>query len=150
MQIGTNTWLSISAGASHCLAIRSDGTLWAWGFNNHGQLGDGSTNDSAVPIQIGTDKWMGVSANGQTFASVQRFSSFGIRSDGTLWAWGSNFAAKLGLGDPAGFDTDRLEMAQIGTDKWTKIVTREFGSLGLKSDGTLWRWNPVQIGIDRW
>ena len=80
-QIGTDTdWAMLSAGGSHTVAIKKDGTLWAWGFNWWGQLGDGTNEDKNIPTQIGTDNdWAIVSAGmGHTVA---------IKKDGTLWAW---------------------------------------------------------------
>jgi alpha-tubulin suppressor-like RCC1 family protein len=61
-QVGTHTWKEISAGSGHSLAIRSDDTLWAWGDNRDGQLGDGTTISKSTPVQIGSGKWLTVSA----------------------------------------------------------------------------------------
>ncbi len=67
IQIGTATnWQFIAAGAEHSMAIKTDGTLWAWGRNSEAQLGDGTNNNSNVPIQIGTDNnWVTVSAGSE-------------------------------------------------------------------------------------
>ncbi|MFH0888751.1 MAG: glycine-rich protein [Planctomycetota bacterium] len=83
---------SVAAGASHSLGVRSDGTLWAWGLNTNGQIGDGTTGtDRTSPVQIGNvTTWIGV-AGGTSH-------SLGVRSDGTLWAWGLNTNGRLGDG----------------------------------------------------
>ena len=88
-----SSWLSISAGVDHTTAIKNDGTLWAWGNNTSGQLGNNSINNSDIPIQekSGSTLWANVSAGENC--------TFGIKSDGTLWAWGSNFGMRLGIGD---------------------------------------------------
>ena len=73
-------WLA--AASDHTCAIRSDRTLWCWGANEHGQLGDGSTTARERPGQVGTDgDWLAI----DTSAS----HSCGLRSDGTLWCWGA-------------------------------------------------------------
>ncbi len=90
-QIGTDTdWASVAAGSDHSVAIKTDGTLWTWGDNEHGELGDGTTIDRPEPVQIGDDAWKQVSG-GWDF-------TVGIRADGTLWAWGQNNYGQLGDG----------------------------------------------------
>ena len=85
-------WQSISAGDHFTIATQTNGTLWAWGDNPYGQLGDGTTTDKRVPTQIGTSTdWKTVSAG--------YYHSFAIKNDGTLWAWGENRIANLGEGN---------------------------------------------------
>jgi len=84
-------WVTVAAGYYHSLAIKADGTLWAWGDNNHGQLGDGTTAEGHSPVHIGSDTdWVMVSAG--------YLHSLAIKADGTLWAWGYNGYGQLGLG----------------------------------------------------
>ncbi len=85
---GTN-WKSISAGASHNAAIKTDGTLWSWGWNNEGQLGTGDTNNKLTPTQIiiGGTNWKSIECYYHTAA---------IKTDGTLWLWGKNNYGQLG------------------------------------------------------
>ena len=88
-RIGNETdWLSVAAGDSSCLAIKSDGTLWAWGENLHYQLGDGTkiTRPTPVPSIPGNDWKQAVAAGANSFA---------LKNDGTLWAWGNNWAGQL-------------------------------------------------------
>ena len=148
-------WLCITAGQNHSLGIKSGGTLWAWGYNLNGQLGDGTTVSKSYPVQIGTDnKWVSITTGYS--------HTLGIKSDGTLWAWGKNFSGQLGDGTTA----DKNSPVQVGVDnKWVSVTAGGNHSLGLKSDGTLWAWgyngygqlgdgtivgknNPVQIGVD--
>lgn len=73
------------------MALRSDGTLWAWGYNGAGQLGDGTTQGRLSPVQIGTNtSWSAVAAGGQY--------TMALHNDGTLWAWGSKGIGQLGIG----------------------------------------------------
>jgi hypothetical protein len=80
---------AISTGGSHSLALKSDGSLWAWGYNLYGQVGDGTNTDRQTPVKI-MDDIMAVSAGG--------WHSLAIKSDGSLWAWGSNLYGQLGDG----------------------------------------------------
>ncbi len=132
VQIGTGfTWTDISCGYQYGLAVRQDGTLWAWGrTDNNGSLGDGTSTASASPIQIGTDtNWAKVYAGER--------HSMAIKTNGTLWAWGSNDWGYLGDGTQAG----KTSPVQIGTGTdWASIALGDRHSLGIKTDGTLWTW----------
>ena len=133
-------WSKISCMLYHTLAIKTDGTLWAWGYDDYGQLGDGTrriSGDSIPnPIQIGTSTdWVDVLSTAH--------SSFAIKTDGTLWAWGYNGYGGLGLGDT----TDRLVPTQVGTSNtWRKISGRHYYTLAIKTDGSLWAWGLNSVG----
>lgn len=112
----------------HSLGIQENGTLWAWGLNDKGQLGDGTTTNRTVPTQIGTDTdWAFVAAGSN--------SSYAIKQNGTLWAWGDNSQGQLSDGTLIG----RLTPAQVlpGTT-WSQVDAGDRFVVALKSDGTLW------------
>src|SRR3989337_2999238 len=121
----------IAAGSYHTLAIKSDGTLWAWGYNYSGQLGDGTTSNKTTPVQIGTGtNWSQIAAGG--------YHTLAIKSDGTLWAWGGNSFGQLGDGTSSDYKTTPV---QIGTGtNWSQIAAGGYHTLAIKSDGTLWAW----------
>ncbi|WP_160139996.1 T9SS type A sorting domain-containing protein [Chryseobacterium sp. c4a] len=129
-------WESLSAGRQHSLGIKPDGTLWAWGNNQTGQLGDGATINRNVAVQIGTaTNWKSVSAGEQYTVA--------LKTDGTLWAWGSNFDGQLGDGTK----TDRYAPVQVGTaTNWKSISAGSFHVLALKTDGTVWAWGRNNYG----
>ena len=78
-----NDWKQAVAGGIHTVALKKDGTLWAWGNNWAGSLGTGSTNNSAVPVQVGSaTNWIKV------WAGI--LESVALQSDGSLWYWGDN------------------------------------------------------------
>jgi alpha-tubulin suppressor-like RCC1 family protein len=120
----------LSSGFSFTLAIKPDGTLWAWGANAYGQLGDGTTVSKLIPTQIGTDNdWATVAAG--------YYHSLAIKTDGTLWAWGYNGTGQLGLGDTA----TRVAPAQVGTDAdWAAVDAGADHSVGIKADGSPYAW----------
>ncbi|MCR5890446.1 hypothetical protein LRS06_22215 [Hymenobacter sp. J193] len=92
VQVGTaTTWKSVAAGNDYSVAVRTNGTLWAWGSNERGQLGDGTFTNRSVPVQVGTaTTWAGVEAG--------YLHNVALRTDGTLWAWGNNADGQLGDG----------------------------------------------------
>lgn len=131
LQLQAQCWSKISSGLYHTLAIANDGKLWAWGYNNSGQLGDGTTIDRTAPVQIGT-------ANDWVAIGTGYYHSFAIKSDGTLWTWGYNYYGQLGRGTN-GNGTNLLVPTQIGTDtNWVTVTGGEFFTLATKSNGTLW------------
>jgi len=155
-QIGNSSlWTRISGSAnlsnSFVLAIQTPGTLWAWGDNNFGQLGNNSTGASYSPIQIGAvSTWIKISA-GQYFAAA-------IQSNGTLWTWGSNSYGQLGISNQTNYSSP----VQVGVNSnWAQISCGYASTMAIQSNGTLWGWgyggyigtsdqtnrySPVQIG----
>jgi alpha-tubulin suppressor-like RCC1 family protein len=110
VQIGAlTTWKSVSAGSRHCGAIKTDGALWLWGRNNYGQLGLGDGNSDftnrSSPVQVGSlTNWSQLGANSQG-CSV-------IKTDGTLWVWGSNSNGHLGTGNTTNYSSP----VQVGSN----------------------------------
>ena len=125
----------ISAGFNQAAAIKSNGTLFTWGNNSTGQLGNGTTTNSTTPVQIGSaTNWSAVSAgNGSTFA---------LRS-GTLWSWGSNTAGQLGNGTTTNTDSP----VQVGSAaNWVAVSAGGSFAVALQSNGTLWAWGNNTSG----
>ena len=92
VQVGAlTTWAKVAYGSrnDHSAAIKTDNTLWLWGYNNNGQLGDNTVANKSSPVQIGLLAWSSVST-GSRFTSAVKF-------DDTLWSWGENDAGQLGL-----------------------------------------------------
>jgi alpha-tubulin suppressor-like RCC1 family protein len=124
VQIGTLTnWANIAAGYRHGAAIKTDGTLWAWGYNTAGQLGDKTVTVRSSPVQIGTlTNWFGF--------ALGRYFTVATKTDGTLWAWGSNTIGQLGTGD----QNNRSSPVQIGqANTWTQIAAGQSHTVALKA-----------------
>ena len=143
-QVGTDSdWASMASGGIHTLAVKTNGTLWAWGRNTSGQLGNGTTTASNVttstPVQAGTaTDWASV--------TVGSGYSLAIKTNGTLWAWGSNDNGQLGLGDN-GSGTHRTSPTQIGMDTdWASVTAGGSHTIAVKTNGTLWAWGNNSNG----
>lgn len=119
-------YMTISAGGGHTLVLKDDGTLWAWGDNLTGEVGDGTTEDRNVPVKV-LDHVVSISAGyGHSLA---------IREDGTLWAWGTNMNGELGDGTNDGRELPIQIMNHV------MAASASFNhSLAIKDDGTLWAW----------
>jgi alpha-tubulin suppressor-like RCC1 family protein len=140
VNVDTLYWKYVSSGHYYTMAIKSDGTLWGWGANNYGQLGDGTTVERDNPVQIGTDSnWEKVYA--------KFIHTFAIKSDGTLWGWGYNRYGELGNGSVSDKHVPTQEPSKSTT--WSDIAIGYYHTVALKSDGTLWacgRNNFGQLG----
>ena len=138
----------ISAGRGHILAVASDGNIYAWGSNDYGQLGDGTTTERHEPVQV--KKPQGVS---QDFTWVQASAgymfSFGMGSDGKLYSWGNNLHGYLGDGTT----NDRHTPAPVNPPQnapagftWKQVAAGSLHALGLGSDGKLYSWGNNLYG----
>jgi alpha-tubulin suppressor-like RCC1 family protein len=123
--------ISISAGWAHYLALKSDGTVWVWGRNENGQLGDGTTASTQIPVQAhGLIDIIYIATDGGN-------SSFALKSDGTVWAWGCNGGGQLGNGTTV----NRHSPVQIhGLADVISINIAGGRGFATKSDGTVWAW----------
>ena len=137
--VSAQCWSKIASSEGHTLAIKTDGSLWAWGSNFYGQLGTGDLTDRHFPVRIGTaTNWTDISA-GFTVSMARR-------SDGSLWTWGTNFFGQLGNGTNT---ASSVPQALPGTD-WAAISAGYEHCLAVKTDGTLWAWgvnNFYQLGV---
>jgi trimeric autotransporter adhesin len=130
-------WSVISASAFHTVAIKKDGSLWAWGDNSNGELGTGDTQPRTSPVTIEiTVRWK------QVVAGFNHTTA--IKEDGTLWVWGNNFSGELGLGYTGG---NQLKPVQSGRDhNWATISLGYTHTLAVKSDGSQWVWGGNEYG----
>ena len=137
VQVGAlTTWANISCGSNFSLAIKSNGSLWAWGNNGYGQLGLGNVTYYSSPVQVGAlTTWLKVVGGG--------YYTLAIKTDGTLWTWGRNDNGQLGLGNV----TYRSSPVQVGAlTTWSKIGNGKAHSLAIKTNGTLWSWGKNEYG----
>jgi len=128
---GTN-WKQVAGGQQHTAAIKTDGTLWIWGHNGNGQLGDNTTAQKSSPVQTvsGGTNWKLVAGGNYHTAS--------IKTDGTLWLWGRNTIGQLGDNTVAN-KSSPVQTVAAGTN-WKLVAAGAYHTAVIKTDGTLWLW----------
>ena len=130
-QVGADSdWASITTDSfDGSYGIKTDGSLWTWGYNNNYQLGHGNTTTVQIPTKVGAQSWLKVASSwGSTLA---------IRADGTLWACGGNYYGQLGTGD----NVTKTVLTQVGSsNQWKDISAAEGFACGIQQDGSLWTW----------
>jgi alpha-tubulin suppressor-like RCC1 family protein len=146
--------IAIACGSYHSLALKDDGTVWAWGLNDKGQLGDGSTGGFRyTPLQVVGPGGTGYLTNiialgaGGNQESAGGNNSLAVDSNGNVWAWGDNTYGQLGDGtnDDKNFPVQVLNLSNIRT-----IACGSWHSLALTNDGSVWAWGRNvygQLGI---
>ena len=124
----------------HYFAIKDDNTLWGWGGNSNGILGQNSTQDISSPVQIPGTTW--------AYATTGAYTTYGVKTDGTLWSWGINSKGALGLNQP--HNTNYSSPVQIPGTTWSTNPDHVAAGLHachwMKTDGTLWAWGANETG----
>ena len=160
VQVGSgDTWTTIALDSQFSGGIKSNGGLYLWGSNTYGELGLGNATDlnsRSSPTQVGSDtNW--------AMISVGYKSTYAIKTNGTLWAWGQDGNGALGLNTG---NINKSSPVQVGSlTTWSKVCALVSSAAAIKTDGTLWSWgyniygqvgnsstanvsSPVQIGAD--
>jgi len=149
VQIGGTTWAnSLASKRSNALAVKTDGTLWAWGENNYGNLGQNQTGSGypgytaaqSSPVQIPGTTW----STGEFAMATAQYNWMVIKTDGTLWSWGSNESGMLGLNQ---YDVHQSSPCQLPGTTWSSVsYNYSSGYKAIKTDGTLWTWGNNGAG----
>lgn len=133
---GLREIIMIAAGNRFAYALESDGTVWGWGLNNYGQLGNNSTADRFGPVQVDLNGVVAIAAGGS--------SGYALRSDGTVRAWGKNDNGQLGNSTT----TDSLIPVEVSNLSGVVSVTSgNSTTYALKSSGTVWAWGNSNNGL---
>lgn len=120
----------VTAGNGHTCAVRSDGVLSCWGWNSHGQLGDGTTNNTSIPVEVGVNQvWLDAAAG--------QYHTCAISAARELWCWGENADGQLGIGTESEHSPP---VTALSGGQWAHVSAGSNHSCGIKLDGTLWCW----------
>ena len=133
---GGSNWKQVGGGLYHTAAIKTDGTLWTWGYNPYGGLGTNDTTQRNTPVTTfaGGTNWKQVSGG--------LHHTDAIKTDGTLWTWGRGANGQLGTNDTTQRNTPVTTFA--GGTNWKQVSCGDYHNAAIKTDGTLWTWgyNP--------
>ena len=137
-RIGTdNDWSKVTAGSIHTCAIRLDGSLWCWGGNARGQLGDGTQENRPSPMEVEVSStWKTVDAG--------YYHTCAIREDGSLWCWGDNFSGQLGDGTSGDMRPLPGVVGQ-GAD-WLQVAVGDYHTCARRADKSTWCWGDNSYG----
>ena len=145
VQIGSDTtWPKtdsrhIGSGFYYNTAIKTDGTLWMWGINTNGNLGQNNKTNYSSPVQVPGTNWSSIVSGG-------RYHMGAVKTDGTLWMWGYNNIGQLGNNNSGGSDASRSSPIQIPGTTWSHGSSGTEGTLMIKTDNTLWGWGDNEFG----
>lgn len=121
-------------------AVRGDGTVWSWGANASGALGNGSTGAySLVPVQVSN-------MTGATDVAAGGSNGFALRNDGSVWAWGANTAGQLGNGSAVTQSTVPVKVTNLTAV--TAIGAGRYNGYAVRNDGTVWAWGAGSDGAN--
>jgi alpha-tubulin suppressor-like RCC1 family protein len=136
---GGTDWKQVACGQEYTSAIKTDGTLWTWGRNQFGQLGDNTTTQRNTPVTTftGGTNWKQVTCSSTYYTAA-------IKTDGTLWTWGVNTYGAIGDNTT----TQRLTPVTTftGGTNWKQVVSGGYHTAAIKTDGTLWTWGLNSFG----
>ena len=139
LQVGTdNTWVSATGCAKSTIATKNDGTLWSWGHNDYSQLGHNQPENSkySSPVQIPGTTWTPKIAGNNS-------SILAVKSDGTMWGWGRNWAGNIGDNT----NITRSSPTQVPGSTWNYVAVGNYmSSFAIKTDGTMWSWGNNRYG----
>jgi len=136
---GFTDWCDISAGLSHSLGVRQNGTAWAWGAGSCGRLGDNTVTNKSSPVSVvgGFTDWCQLSAGD--------CHSLGVKQDGTAWAWGNNCFGRLG--DNTTVSKSSPVSVVGGFTDWCQVSAACLHSLAVRQNGTAWAWGAGSCGL---
>jgi alpha-tubulin suppressor-like RCC1 family protein len=141
---------ALAGGQGHSLALTEDGTVWAWGLNQYGQLGDGTNTDSSTPVQVKDSTDPTGYLSGVTALAAGSSHSLALKDDGTVWAWGSNTGGQeQKISGQLGNDTITSTNTPVQVsdlDGVKAIAAGSSYSLALKDDGSVWAWGYNEFG----
>ncbi len=135
----------VSAGSAHVVALKANGTVWTWGYNGNGELGDGKNRNTNIPVQVLTGAQDSNSGYLENIIQVAAGSNHNLAldKDGTVWAWGYGSHGELGNRTTA---NSSLPVKVIGVSDVVSIAAGYYNSFAVRKDGTVWAWGYNYAG----
>jgi alpha-tubulin suppressor-like RCC1 family protein len=136
---GINDWIQVSGGQGHSISLRANGTAWAWGRNQFGQMGNGTTVNRSSPLSVvgGFTDWVQISAGTSHSAAV--------RANGTAWGWGLNSVGQIGDNTTVA-KSSPVSVASAGFTEWVQISAGHYHTAALRANGSAWAWGQGTNG----
>lgn len=135
-QSSSSNWSSVSVGVHSTSGLKTDGSLWSWGCNLNGQLGDNTILDKSSPVRE-------VSTSSDWCYVNRYYHVAAIKTDGSLWLWGTNNCGQLG--DSTAIDKSS-PIREVTSSTWSKAAVGNTATAAIKTDGSLWLWGDNQCG----
>lgn len=135
--------IAIATGKQHSVALQANGTVWSWGDNTLGQLGNNTLLNKKIPVQVTGPSGTGALSN-VVAISAGGYHTLAITSDGSVWAWGSNAEGQLGIGSDVSYQKKPVRISSLS--KITRISAGNVHSMACKSNGTVWAWGDNADG----
>jgi alpha-tubulin suppressor-like RCC1 family protein len=132
---GLTQVVSVVAGSSHALALRRDGSLWAWGNNYSGQLGRGTESPTGLPQPV-------PGLEGVIAAAADNVHNLALRRDGSVYTWGRNPLGAMGTGSDRQLTLGRVDLKDVRT-----AASNSYHSVAIRQDGSVWRWGEENGGM---
>ncbi len=135
--VGLTNPVAVSGGGFYSMALMPDGTVWTWGDNTYGQLGDGTTTMRTEPVRV-------VGLSNVVAISGGWIDALAVKSDGTVWTWGDNSTGELGIGTAGG--ATNLPVQVLGLSNMVSVSGGDLSSMARRADGTIWKWGQNVYG----
>lgn len=130
----------IAAGFYFNVAIDRDQTVWAWGYDDDGELGNGTFTGSYIPVQV-----IGLSNIVAVASEEGSFFTLALDSGGNVWSWGGSYYGELGQNNGI-YESQNIPVPVWGLSNIVSIATEQGSGLALRSDGTVWAWGYDEFG----